>query len=57
MLVPSRDAAANRAAAERGKGSMAWKQGFRVLMCTLCALLFVFNARGAQHASAEGAAT
>ncbi len=35
---------------------MAWKQGFRVLMCTLCALLFVFNARGAQHASAEGAA-
>ncbi len=32
---------------------MSFKRIFRAGMCTLCALLFVFNSRGVQHAAAD----
>ena len=35
-------------------GTLSFQRLFRAGMCTLCALIFVLNSRGPQHASAEG---
>jgi len=39
----------------KGASFLSFKRWFRAGMCTLCALLFVLNSRGAQHAAADGA--